>query len=70
MIAITSYVGLAGDRNIRGMRGASQLGEALGQRTDRRPRMVGSRRQPISGGWAAQLEAALPGLRRLAVHIE
>ncbi len=70
MIAITIYVGPAGDRNIRGMRGASRPGEALGQRIGQRPRMVGSRRRPIPGGWAAQLEAALPDLRRLAIHIE
>ncbi len=70
MIAVTSYVGPAGDRNIRGMQGASNLGEALCRKTGHRPGMVGSRRQPIPGGWAAQLEAALPDLRRLGIHIE
>ena len=60
MIALTTYVGRAGDRNARAMRGASILGEALAKRTGLRPRRIGTPGQPIAGGWAAQLEAAFP----------
>jgi arginase family enzyme len=69
MIALTIYVGRAGDRNGRAMRGASALGDALAARTAVRPRRVGAPGQPIAGGWAAQLDAAISDLQRLGAHI-
>jgi arginase family enzyme len=51
------------------MRGASILGEALAARTGLPPRRVGTPGQPIAGGWAAQLEAAVPDLRQLGAQI-
>ena len=69
MIALTTYVGRAGDRNARAMRGASILGEALAKRTGLQPRRIGTPGQPIAGGWAAQLEAALSDLQRLGACV-
>jgi arginase family enzyme len=69
MIALTTYIGRAGDRNARAMRGASTLGEALARRTGLRPHRIGTPGQPIAGGWAAQLEAAVPDLRQLGAQI-
>ena len=66
---LTSCVGLAGDRNARAIRGTSRSAEALGGRTGHRPAVVGTRRHPIGGGWARQLEAARPDLRRLGIRI-
>jgi arginase family enzyme len=62
-------MGRAGDRNARAMRGATALGEALGKRTGRQPRLVGAPGQPIPGGWAAQLEAAAPNLEQLGAQV-
>ena len=69
MIALTTYIGRAGDRNARAMRGASTLGEALAKRTGLRPRRIGAPSQPIRGGWAAQLEAAISDLRQLGAYV-
>jgi arginase family enzyme len=69
MIALTTYIGRAGDRNARAMRGASILGEALAARTGLPPRRVGTPGQPIAGGWAVQLEAAVCDLRQLGAQI-
>jgi arginase len=69
MIALTTYIGRAGDRNARAMRGASTLGAALAKRRGLPPRRIGTPSQPIRGGWAAQLEAAVSDLRQLGAHI-
>jgi arginase len=69
MIALTTYIGRAGDRNARAMRGASALGESLAKRTGLQPRRVGAPGQPIAGGWAAQLEAAISDLRQLSAQV-
>ena len=69
MIALTTYIGRAGDRNVRAMRGASTLGAALAERTGLQPRQIGTPGRPIAGGWAAQLEAALPDLRQLRAQV-
>jgi arginase len=69
MIALTAYIGRAGDRNARAMRGASILGEALAKRTGVLPHQVGTPGQPIAGGWAVQLEAAVSDLEQLGAQI-
>lgn len=69
MIALTTYIGRAGDRNARAMRGASILGAALAKRTGLQPRRIGTPAQPIAGGWAAQLEVALPDLQQLGAYV-
>jgi len=69
MIALTTYVGRAGDRNARAMRGAAALGEALAKRTGAQPRRVGTPGEPIAGGWAVQLEAAVADLQQLGARL-
>ncbi|MGA2492792.1 MAG: arginase family protein [Roseiarcus sp.] len=69
MIALTTYIGRAGDRNARAMRGALTLGEALAKRTGLQPRRVGTLGEPIAGGWAAQLEAAVSDLKQLGAQV-
>jgi arginase family enzyme len=69
MITLTTYIGRAGDRNARAMRGASMLSEALAKRTGLQPRPVGTPGQPVPGGWAAQLEAAISDLQQLGAQI-
>ena len=70
MVELTVYAGLAGDRNCRGMAGAIGLGALLGQTIDVAARTVGAPTAPVPGGWADQLRAARPGLRRLAAAID
>jgi arginase len=69
MIELTAYVGLAGDRNLRGMRGALTLGESLGRRVGCVPRVTGTPTSPVPGGWATQLEAATADLKRLGMQL-
>jgi len=69
MITLTTYIGRAGDRNARAMRGASMLSEALAKRIGLQPRRVGTPGQPIAGGWAMQLEAAISDLQQLGAQV-
>ena len=69
MIALTTYVGRAGDRNSRATRGVAVLGEALAKRTGLQPRTIGAPGQPIAGGWAVQLAAAVADLQRLGAQV-
>jgi arginase len=63
------YAANAGDRNPRAMRGSVELGATIAQFYGVAADIVGEAAAVIEGGWAAQLSAALPNLRSLAVKI-
>ena len=63
--AVLVYVGPAGDRNTLGARGAEVVGSALARRLGVEAQVVGTPVDVVDGGWAVQLEAALPALREL-----
>ena len=63
--AVLVYVGPAGDRNTLGARGAEVVGSALARRLGVEAQLVGEPVEVVDGGWAIQLEAALPALRGL-----
>jgi len=68
-VAVTIYLGNAGDRNSRAAPGAIALGEAIADRYGADIERVGQRVSRVDGGWALQLAVALPNLRRLAAHV-
>lgn len=68
-MTVTLYAGAAGDRNLRAMRGSFELGSVIAQSYGVAADIVGEAAAVIEGGWAAQLSAALPNLRSLAVKI-
>jgi arginase len=69
-IALSIYQGLAGDRNERGILGASLVGHALSERFELTPKLIGVTRAPIDAGWDIELEAARKDLCALSTFIE
>jgi len=65
-VELILFAGLAGDRNDRAMAGAALLADTLGAVTGLQPTILGAKRMPLPGGWAAQLRAASEELRLLA----
>ena len=60
----------AGDRNDRGLAGATALAGELGRRLGTEPVAVGRPAPPLGGAWEAELAAARPGLEALAAHLD
>ena len=60
------FVGRAGDRNARAMRGAAILGAALAAHLDVEATTIGAPSPPLGDDWAGELEAARTGLEELA----
>jgi arginase len=59
---LTVFRGRAGDRNDRGMAGAVVMGDALAAATGLPKTEIGDPAPAQGAGWAAELEAARPGL--------
>jgi arginase len=66
LTSFTAYLGLAGDRNTRGMAGAALMAEALARSTGLEPVQVGVPAAPLAARWDAELDAAQATLRTLA----
>ncbi len=69
-IALSIYQGLAGDRNERGILGASLVGGALSERFELTPKLIGVATAHIGVAWDLELEAAHKDLCALSAFTE
>ena len=65
-IRLTIFAGRVGDRNARAMAGAAILGAAVADHLGVEATTLGVPLPPLGADWAAELEAARPGLEQLA----
>lgn len=66
----TVFQGRVGDHNDLAMPGAMALGEALVRRGATAPAVISTQAPSLNLGWRAELDAALPDLRRLQTRFE
>ena len=69
LVMITIYAGNAGDRNVRGMRGALCLGREIARHLHRNHVIVGSEKPLVEGGWSEQLNLARSDLQALSAAV-
>lgn len=69
-VALTHFAGRAGDHNDRAMVGSRELAAAMGARLGVDPVAVGSPEPALSVGWAEELAAAMPTLRKMADRLD
>ena len=68
--ALIRFAGRAGDRNDRAMVGSGMLSQELSLRLAAPVDTIGASRPPLSVDWATALDAAMPQLRVMQVHVE